>query len=243
MKVTAVIDGIEVRVERDTTILEAARLAGISIPTLCHHEALEPYGACRLCTVEVETRPGKTKLVTACNFPLRRDTVVSTRSDRVLRGRRMIVELLLARCPGVPILEKLAAELGVPSPRFEQGKGDCILCGLCVRVCREVVGVSAIGFIDRGPSREVDTPFRIDSQTCIGCGACTHVCPTGRMQMEFKAVERFLESPAQGRFCRYMRMGFVSYKLCPNSYQCWKCEYDQAFEDRFPGSHPAFERR
>jgi len=181
--IRVVIDGREIEVERDTTILEAAEKLNIPIPTLCYHKALEPYGACRLCTVEVVHR-GRSRLVTACNYPIRDEIEVFTASEKVLKGRRMIVELLLARCPEVPLLQRLAAELGIEKPRFPLKEDNCILCGLCVRVCQELVGVSAISFVGRGVEREVSTPFYKISEDCIACGACAFVCPTGAIKLE-----------------------------------------------------------
>jgi len=181
--IRVVIDGREIEVEQDTTILEAAEKLNIPIPTLCYHKALEPYGVCRLCTVEVMHR-GRTRLVTACNYPIRDEIEVFTASEKVLKGRRMIVELLLARCPEVPLLQQLAAELGVEKPRFPLKEDDCILCGLCVRVCQELVGANAISFVGRGVEREVAAPFYQISEDCIACGACAFVCPTGAIKLE-----------------------------------------------------------
>ena len=181
--IRAVIDGREIEVEQDTTILEAAEKLSIPIPTLCYHKALEPYGVCRLCTVEV-VRRGWSRLVTACNYPIRDEIEVLTASEKVLKGRRMIVELLLARCPDVPLLQQLAAELGVEKPRFSLKEDDCILCGLCVRVCQLLVGANAISFVGRGVEREVATPFYELSEDCIACGACAFVCPTGAIKLE-----------------------------------------------------------
>ena len=165
------------------TILQAARAFGIEIPTLCYHEALSPYGACRLCIVEVSRR-GRSKLQASCSHPVEDGLVVSTRSPRVLRARRMIVELLLARCPEVSVLQCLAREMGIDRSRFRTLEGsNCILCGLCVRMCDEVVGAHAISFVGRGTTREVTTPFRIKADECIACGACARVCPTGAIHL------------------------------------------------------------
>ncbi len=177
------IDGREVAVERDTTILQAATDLGIEIPTLCHHPALEPYGACRLCTVEVVDR-GRSKLVTSCNYPIRSEIEVITSSERVVRGRRMIVELLWARCAEAEVFQALGASYGIPEPRFELREGElCYLCGLCVRFCNEVVGAKAISLVSRGVEREVGTPFYKVSEACIACGACEYVCPTGAIKV------------------------------------------------------------
>ena len=177
------IDGREAAVERDTTILEAATDLGIEIPTLCHHPALEPYGACRLCTVEIMDR-GRSRLVTSCNYPIRNEIEVITSSERVLRGRRMIVELLWARCPDAEVFQALGARYGIKKPRFELREDElCYLCGLCVRFCDEVVGAKAISLVSRGVEREVGTPFYQVSEACIACGACEYVCPTGAIKV------------------------------------------------------------
>jgi heterodisulfide reductase subunit A len=177
------IDGQSIEVEEGTTILEAAQRLGISIPTFCHHVALEPYGACRLCTVEIALG-GRSRLVTACNFPIRREMEVQTSSQKVLQGRKLLAELLLARCPNVPEIQQLAAGLGVTEVRFETQDELCYLCGLCVRVCHELIGQSAISFVGRGVDREVGPPFLKFSDDCIACGACAFVCPTGAIKLE-----------------------------------------------------------
>ena len=159
------------------TILDAAKQSGIAIPTLCHHPALEPYGSCRLCTVEVE-KMGRKRFVTACNYPLEEGLVVETGSEGVLAIRRMILELLAARCPGERRIHDLALEYGVTRPRFLLEDESCILCGLCHRVCGDLVGVSAINAQNRGVLRDVDTPYGELSEECIACGACALVCPT-----------------------------------------------------------------
>ena len=194
-KVTVKIDGKTAQVEPETTILRAAQQLGISIPTLCYHPAIDSYGACRVCMVEV--KEGKwSRMVTSCNYPIRKDGLeVETRSERALRTRRLVLELMLARCPGVEVVRELAREAGVEESRFpeEDGSEKCILCGLCVNVCSQVVGASAIGFIGRGVDRKVETPFLIQSDVCIGCGACAYVCPTGAITLQdigkFRKIE------------------------------------------------------
>lgn len=183
--VTLTIDDQEVQVEEGKTVLEVAGQLGIEIPTLCYHEGLTPYTACRLCLVEVTDRGGR-KLTASCGYPVEEGMVVRTNTPEVLEARRMIVELLLARCPGVERLRELADQLGVAKPRFEADdeKEECILCGLCARVCDEVVGASAINFLNRGPDRIVTTPFGMPSEACIACGACAQVCPTAAIKLE-----------------------------------------------------------
>lgn len=181
--ITVTIDGQKMRVTEGQTILEVAREHGIHIPTLCYHEAMEPFGACRICVVEVETSRGS-QLVASCAYPCSDGLVVHTQSDSVLRSRRLTVELLMASSAHVPVVRELARELDVREPRFTIEKNDCILCGLCVRACREVVGVSAISLVNRGLGKEVSAPFHIASDVCIQCGTCVLVCPTGAITLE-----------------------------------------------------------
>ncbi|MFQ6134044.1 MAG: 2Fe-2S iron-sulfur cluster-binding protein, partial [Armatimonadota bacterium] len=189
--VTLTIDGQSVEVEEGATVLEAARQVGIEIPTLCHNDAVPSYGACRVCLVEV-TGGGRLGLTASCSEPAEEGLVVETDNSRVLAARRVAVELLLARCPNVPKIRELADELGIDEPRSEpeDETEDCILCGLCVRACGEVVGKSVVNFVGRGADREVTTPLGKASEDCIACGACALVCPTGAIKL--KDEERVL---------------------------------------------------
>lgn len=173
------INGQPVAVPRGTTLLEAARQLGIWIPTLCHHEALTPYGGCRLCVVELLSDAGS-RIVSSCSYEAADGLNVSTVSDTVVRIRKFIISLLLAEAPGAEILRRLAAELGVPEPPAAQpGDEKCIACGRCIRACREIVGVCAIDFAQRGHEKKPAAPFFDRSESCIGCGTCAAVCPTG----------------------------------------------------------------
>jgi heterodisulfide reductase subunit A len=162
------------------TLLECIEEAGFKVPTLCHHKALKPYGSCRLCLVEVEP-PGRAPSIQAsCTYPASNGLSVKTDTERVKKSRKIVAELLLARCPDSLIIRKIAADCGVKEVRIKQKNDDCIYCGLCVRMCEERMGRSAVGIIGRGPRRQVDSPFAKNSQECWICGACDYVCPTGK---------------------------------------------------------------
>ena len=174
--ITLTINGLEVTVEEGWTLLEAAQFLGFPIPTLCHMEGLSPYGACRLCVVEIGEEPN-TKLVSSCTYPVQNGLKVRTASSRVLRSRKMILELLLASSPQSKVIQDLASKFNVRQQRFRQEFEDCILCGLCVRMCEEQMMAKAIGFQERGENRRIGTPFDIKSEECRLCGGCMYVCP------------------------------------------------------------------
>lgn len=187
-EVSLKIDGKEVKIEEGKVILDAARLAGVHIPTLCHDDRLEAYGACRVCTVEAEMR-GRTSLVASCCYPVEQGLIVRTRSERVDRVRKTLVELLLARAPDSPALLELAKEYGADKDRFERVPSFCILCGLCVRYCAEVKKANAIGFVERGVKREVAFVPEIASKECWNCRECFSLCPTEYLQAAFVLTE------------------------------------------------------
>jgi len=182
------IDGREVEAREGMTILEAAQSVGINIPTLCHHEKLEPYGACRICTVEVETR-GRTNLVAACLYPVEQNLVVRTRSEKVDKTRKVLLELMLAHAPDAVELQDLAQEYGADKARFEKESSFCILCGLCVRYCAEVKKKNAVGFVDRGARREISFIPEIASKECWNCKECFPLCPTEALQASYLLTE------------------------------------------------------
>ena len=179
--VNLTIDGTKVQAEEGSTILDVAKFYGINIPTLCYHAELTPYGACRLCMVEVDDGR-RTRLVASCLHPVREGIKVKTNTERLKKGRRLILELLLARCSNSKTLQDLASAVGLEHVRFKMENKDCILCGLCVRMCAEQMGSGAIGFVGRGQSREVATPFRGASEICRNCGACMYICPVMDLQ-------------------------------------------------------------
>lgn len=178
------IDGQQVAASPEMTVLQAAQKLGIKIPTLCHHEKLEPYGACRLCIVEVESR-GSTKFVVSCIYPVENDLVVKTRSEKVDKMRKMILELLLAHAPDARDLQNYAREYGADKNRFDKESSFCIHCGLCVRYCAEVKKKNAIGFIDRGTRREINFIQEIAAKECWNCKECFPLCPTEALQAAY----------------------------------------------------------
>ena len=183
------INGLPVQVEEGTTVLEAAQFLGFPIPTLCHMEGLSPYGACRLCVVEIGEGP-KAKLVSSCTYPAEEGMRVRTSSARVVKARKMVVELLLASCPQSKVIQDIASALEVRQQRFRQEYEDCILCGLCVRMCSEQMMGHAIGFRGRGEARSLGTPFDMKSEECRLCGGCMYVCPACQLRCTFTEPEK-----------------------------------------------------
>lgn len=177
------IDGREIEARAGLTILEAAKDANIYIPNLCSNEELSPYGSCRLCMVEI-THKKRARLVVSCIHEVSDGLVVDTKSERVIGVRTLVMHLLLQRNSTHPALKRIAAELGIEKSVFDLRYKGCIMCGQCVRVCREVVGVSAIGFKNRGHMREIATPFDESPSECIACGSCHYICPVGFIPME-----------------------------------------------------------
>jgi bidirectional [NiFe] hydrogenase diaphorase subunit len=165
------IDGQTVQAEQGATILEAASAVGARIPTLCHGDDLKPYGACRLCMVEV-SRNGRSKLVASCVYPVEEGLVVRTDSEKVRKVRRMILELLW------PSLPDLAAEYGLTGSRFTPKQTECNLCGLCVRHCAEIKKHHAVYFRGRGVDREVAIVPEL-AKECAFCRECFEVCTGG----------------------------------------------------------------
>jgi len=187
--ITFTINDDEVEARQGWTVLETARHHGIDIPTLCFHESVAPSGACRLCMVEL--RDGDwSKLVAACIYPVAAGLRVYTESERVQNVRRWIFEMLLADCPASEEIRAMAAKYGVAATRFPIHKPEntCMVCGLCQRVCEEVVGLSAISTVDRGVYKKVGAPFMRPTDVCVACGSCVSVCPTGAMESIFESV-------------------------------------------------------
>ncbi len=177
--VNLTINGLDIQVEAGTTILEAAKFFGIEIPTLCYDEGLSPYGACRLCLVEVGPE-GRSRLVSSCTYPVREGLEVRTHSQKVLNARKLMLEMYLATCPSSKVIQDLASKYHVTNVRFSVKHEDCILCGLCIRMCQEQMQAHAIGFVDRGADRRIPTSFDKKSEECRLCGGCMYICPVCR---------------------------------------------------------------
>ena len=172
--------------ERDANLLVELRKNGYEVPTLCHHAAFSPYGACRLCLVEVQ-KGKKRKLTTSCNYPVRDGIEVFLDTEKVIKNRKMVLELLLARAPRASSdLRNLAESHGLSGTRFPLNRGKaCILCGLCVRTCSEGIGANALTFSGRGDQKVLSPPYWAPD-ACIGCRSCANVCPTGAIPVSEK---------------------------------------------------------
>lgn len=185
-KVNLTINGKAVQAQPGVYLLKVCRDAGFEVPSLCNNEAVEPQGRCRLCSVEVQDGK-RSRIVASCHYPIKEGIVVQTASPRVLAVRKLVLELLWAKCPGSDHIRGLARRYGITAPRFKVAEDmhkKCILCGLCVRACKEIVGVSAISLQGRGSAKRLGTPFTEASPDCIGCGTCVYICPTNAVSME-----------------------------------------------------------
>jgi NADH dehydrogenase/NADH:ubiquinone oxidoreductase subunit G len=177
------LNGVEVWAQEDWSLLDTIRFYGLDVPTLCHHDGLEDYGGCRLCLVEVDSgqRP---KLVTSCTHPVWEGLSVRTHSRWAVETRKVVLELLLARCPTSKTLQDMAAKMGLKEVRFKPRYEDCILCGLCVRMCKEQMRSGAIVFVNRGEDSDVATPFNMASDECRRCGGCMFICPACELRCQ-----------------------------------------------------------
>jgi bidirectional [NiFe] hydrogenase diaphorase subunit len=183
-----IMNGLEVKAEEGWSILETAKFYGLEIPTLCYNEGLSPFGGCRLCLVEIGEAP-RTKLVSSCTYPAEEGLVVRTDTQRVIAARRMMIELMLSVAPDSKVIQDLASKFGVKQMRFKVRNEECVLCGLCIRMCAEQMDGRAIGFQNRGFKKKISTPFDIRSDECRLCGGCMYICPACQMRCQGPQAE------------------------------------------------------
>lgn len=212
--ITLTIDGKKIEAENKEILLKVALENNIDIPHLCYHKSLESFGACRLCIVEV-IKKGQSKIVASCTYPIEKDIEVITNSPRILKNRKMIIELLLARCSNVNKIKELAFSMGVTKSRFKSENNDCILCGLCSRTCEKILGISIIDFSNRGIETKMETPFNLPQDKCIGCGACAYVCPINTITIEkIQDLQKITKWQAEHNLikCKTCGNGFMTEK-------------------------------
>lgn len=186
--ITFHMNNLEVKAEKGWTLLDAAKFYGLEIPTLCYNEGLTPWGGCRLCVVEIG-KGARAKLVSSCTYPVEEGLYVRTDTQRVWTARRMMIELMLSVAPGSKVLQDLASRFNVTRVRFEPRNEECILCGLCVRMCAEQMDARAIGFQQRGYKRKISTPFDLRSEECRLCGGCLYICPACQLRCQGPKAE------------------------------------------------------
>lgn len=178
------IDGRKIEAKEGSTVLQNAKALNIDIPTLCFHKEVSPFGACRLCSVEVKTN-GKWRLAASCQVEVAKGMEVKTDTDKVKESRKLAAGLLYYKYPTTAAVREMAIKCGVDVKEGKADGKDCILCGLCARTCQEIVGVDALRFQDRGLGRAMDEPkIEFVASNCIGCGSCAYVCPTGFVGMQ-----------------------------------------------------------
>jgi bidirectional [NiFe] hydrogenase diaphorase subunit len=231
--------------EEGETILSVCNRVGVDIPALCYNEALAPYGACRLCMVEVVNGPGKKGMTTSCTLKATEGLEIVTDTEKIKHHRNILFELYLAQAPGSEEIKEMAAKYGVTKTRFaEKVKpldplgNKCVLCGQCVRGCDEVMGTAAINYIGRGFNTRVNTPYLEKSDVCMGCGACAEVCPTGAIQFEDIEDKRVMKSWSNTKVplkkCRICGKYFAPDPLTKFSYEKMDPQLAEELEDVCP---------
>jgi bidirectional [NiFe] hydrogenase diaphorase subunit len=177
------IDGINFDAPENWTIMETAKFLGIDIPSLCYHEGLSPWGGCRLCIVEIGKAPN-IKVVSSCTYPVQEGLIVRTATKKIVEARKVIIELLIAQNPNSKTLQDFASKWAVRRIRYKPKWENCIYCGLCVRMCKEQMMATAIGFVNRGNKVKITTPFDKTSERCRRCGGCIEMCPACNLRCD-----------------------------------------------------------
>jgi len=190
-QVTVKINNHAYQVEKGKSILSICNEKGIDVPALCHNEALKPYGACRLCMVDVISGSHKKGLSASCTLKADDGLEVLTETEKIEKHRKILFEFYLSQAPDSEAIKEMAAKYGVLETRFSKREkpndplnNKCILCGQCVRVCDEVMETAAINYIGRGYLTTINTPYVEESDVCMGCKACVEACPTGAIDFE-----------------------------------------------------------
>ncbi len=239
------INGKVYRAEEGESVLSVCNRVRIDVPALCYNEALAPYGACRLCMVEVVNGPGKKGMTTSCTLKATEGLEVITDTDKIKKYRNVLFELYLAEAPGSEEIKELAKKYGVTKTRFaERVKpldplgNKCVLCGQCVRVCDEIMGVSAVNYIGRGWLTRVNTPYLEENSVCMGCGACAEVCPMNAIQIEDVKDKRVMKSWSNTKVplkkCRICGRYFAPEPFTEFSYEKMDPKLAEELEDVCP---------
>ena len=220
-QVTLKIDGAPVRAAKGSSVLDAAIEYGICIPHLCHVPCLSDIGACRLCIVE-QVDDGEAKVTTSCTLLAQEGMVILTSTEKILKLRRNIAELLVAQAPNSRAIQDIAVRCGVKEVRYPFRNDDCVLCGRCVRFCKEMWRANAIGFVGRGDHRHVDYPFGMRPDFCKNCGSCTMFCP-----MSITPCDGPMK-PGEERLCGKCESKLTMAETMPGA--CVWCELGKGFQ-------------
>jgi NADH dehydrogenase/NADH:ubiquinone oxidoreductase subunit G len=245
-KVKIKIDGTEYKVNEGENILTFCKSIGIDIPALCYSEALKPYGACRLCIVNVisgnNTRPG---INTSCTLTASEGMEIETETEEITNHRKILFQFYLAQAPNSETIRKLAAKYDVMETPFtkKERKEDnlgskCVLCGLCVRVCNDIIQQGVINYTGRGYYAKINTAFALPSDNCLGCKACAEVCPTGAINFEdiddIRYAHSWSETKIQLKQCSICGEYYSPQPFNSKTLDIMKPEIDKELKDMCP---------
>lgn len=174
--ITFTINGARVRAPKGAIVLDVALEYAICIPHLCYVKTLTPFGACRLCIVEL-IKNGRHRVTTSCTLQAEEGMEVRAHSEKILKARKNIAEMLVAEAPNSRAIQDIAVRCGVTKVRYPFRNKNCVLCGRCVRVCDELWRSKSLGFVGRGQNRHVALPFDKRPEYCKHCSSCVMMCP------------------------------------------------------------------